>query len=494
MPEGTIVNAPVIYFSSKHCTVGKKRLDNVGVLLDCNLKPVTIVTDYLAYRRFKNKGRPETVKVEGRILRMFWERLSREKIDFLDVTDKFLIQWSNDMQNGIRVCLDQKPDPSKKDKNAVLPVDNALINQRISAVVAFFVWGKEERRIPSHIIGDPSAVEDDVYQITVTRSAKTNQLYWPYHLKDTRSPRQPTPSDTDVQKLRKQIEQNHTDPVYWRNSLAVSWMETVGLREVEVTSLRIDQIPNREEIDHLLETESSHLIVLSEKAGNKTKGGYTRELYADPLLIAETHDYIKYFRGSTLPDFRQEDRNPDPDTIVGRFKEKNRNYKEPSEIFLSMRDGNPIKVKTFANELGKAFKDASVPGSPHGLRRKFAFDVVERLYTGMLLEKKDHRKIDENTVIFMAKELLGHKNASTTLRHYLDLVKIKILKLSKAERFAYAEKRAAIASRLVAEKQKKLSEIHEKLNSHKELLVAIQQEDKDLVFKLAQKILSTCNL
>lgn len=453
--------------------LNKKNLGNVGVLLDCNLKPVTIVTDYLVHRRFNNKGRPETIKLIGRILRMFWEFLIIENVKFLEVTDEFLIRWSDNMQNGVRVCYDQKTDPRKKNKNSVLPIDNATINQRVSIVVAFYVWCNESRKIPPSVIGDPSVVDVDIFQITVKRNPKTNELCWPYTLKNTRSPRQSTPTDTDVDQLRDQIDKSHNDDVSIRNRLIVSWMEYDGLREVEVASLRVDQIPSRDVIDSLMETEKSHTIVLSERAGNKTKGGYTRELYINPLLLSETLDYIEFVR----------------DEIVKRFKEKGP-FKEPPEIFLSTTSGKPIKAKTLANELGKAFKDASVPGTPHGLRRKFAFDTVERLYIGMLLEKGDHRKIDENTVIFMAKEQLGHKHATTTLRHYLDLTKLKILSTSKAERFAYAEKRAAITSRLLNEAQTRFLEIHDKIHEHKELSEAIKQGDKNLVFNLLKKILT----
>lgn len=471
MPEARVVHAPVIYFSDDHCVVGKKKLSNVGVLLDGNSKPVTVVTDYLVYRRMSNKGRPDTIKLEGWILRLYWEFMSRERANFIDVTDEFLIRWSNCMQKGIRVNHNQKPDPSKKGKNNVLPIENTTINQRISVVVAFYVWCKEVRKIPSYVVGDPSIVDDAVYQITVKRNAKTGEFCWPYYLKDTRSPRKPTPTDNDVKRLRDQIEKNHGDDVSIRNNLIVSWKENVGLREVEVTSLRTDQIPSQKEITELMEKEVRHQIVLSERLGNKTKGGYTRELYVDPLLLQDTRDYIDLIR----------------DEIVERFKRKG-NYKEPPQIFLSVINGKSIKAKTLANELGKAFKDASVPGSPHRLRSKFTFDTVERLYIGMLLEKGDHRKIDANTIIFMAKEALGIKHASTMLRHYLDLVKLKILAMSKAQRFAYAEQRATIASKMLDEKQKKLSETQEKLSFHKELSVAIQQGDKDLVFILVQKI------
>ena len=403
--------------------------------------------------------------------------LGRQNVDFLDVTDDFLIRWTTDMQEGTRVCADQAQDPSKNNKNAVLSIDNSVINQRISAVVSFYLWCKEARRVPPSIVGAPGEIEQGTFQITVKRNAETNELGWAYPLKSTRSSRQPTPTNTEVQQLHQQIEKKHTFEVSARNRLIVDWMESEAVREVEVASLRVDQIPDRVEIDRLMETEERHHFVLSEAAGNKTKGGYERDLYVCPLLLGRTLDYIEFVRPE----------------IVERFMEKSSSYKEPPQIFLSTTTGGAIAPKTLANELGDAFKEASISGSPHGLRRKSALDVVERLYLGALQEKEDHRKIDESTIIFQAKEILGHKQAGTSLKHYIDLTKLKVLSMSKAQRFAYAEKRAANAAKLLEDREARLLLIQEKLSSHENLLNAIQKGDKDHVFKLVNSGVPTLN-
>jgi len=75
MPQAKLVDVPKIYFSNKHCRRKRKKLSEVGILLDTKLKPVLIVTDYLLHRRLHNVVRPKSLKLDGRILRMFWEYL-----------------------------------------------------------------------------------------------------------------------------------------------------------------------------------------------------------------------------------------------------------------------------------------------------------------------------------------------------------------------------------------------------------------------------------
>nr|WP_319388963.1 site-specific integrase [uncultured Cohaesibacter sp.] len=93
----------------------------------------------------------------------------------------------------------------------------------------------------------------------------------------------------------------------------------------------------------------------------------------------------------------------------------------PAEILLSNRQ-KPLERKTITNLLKTAFNETEIDGSGHRLRAYFATNYSEQLwikYLKMNMFRWDQTV--ENQILHELTEAMGHSEATTTIRHYLDL-------------------------------------------------------------------------
>ena len=448
MGKNKSTSIPQLHFTDKNCRLGDKERPGIGLLLNENLEPIIPVSDYLIHMTTENSSPLDTRKEIARELRMFWEYLSRRKVDWCEVGNRLLSEWRDDMRTGVRISSNQKAIKGGG-KNVVKPIGSNAINRRLSFVFQFYKWSKEHGHVPDHLIGVPG--DGRRYQITAKIHPDTKEWQWPYTLPFSIPGKPNIPTPDDIDKLHDEIDELFGPIVARRNRLAAEWMNQTGLRGKEVVSIKVSMIPEEDEIYEFINKEEKFSMPFSpSKQGVETKYDKDRPIgiMVDPTLLLDIRRYI---------DFERVD-------LIAKLKKKSkRRLKEPQELFLTV-EGKPLKKKTLQNELGKAFKSAGIKASPHGLRKAFAMRTVFEVYTGLLNKHKgDTRKVDLSTVITYVRLLLGHSTSRTTIENYLDIVKLKLMGMPEIAKQAFLSERKESSNRALRLAEKKLKAVETKL-------------------------------
>lgn len=447
MGRRKIFDKPRVFFTSDDCRIDNLSRPGVGILVDEYGVPVYPVVDWLIAQR-KRRADPKdtgTIQQQAYDLRMFWEFLLHEKVDWKDVNDNVLLRWRDRMFVGIRVSMEQRSVPNKR-IDAVEPIQNDSINRRLSNVFRFYLYCRDRDLVPESTIGHGGK-----FRITV-ELGKDGKRVWIGRLPSERSSPAATPDDADIDKLHDAMDEIFGSETSMRNRLYIDWNRYLGLRGIEAASLKVGMIPPLEEIEKYVSNEKPYPMDFSPKRqGVRTKGGQSRRtpLDVDPMLLRATRDYIDHYR---------------PDIVDRAKKHIGRGYKEPDAIFLGTTGrglGQPIKTKTMQAAVSKAIKSAGIDMTPHALRKMFAMSVVQNLYLAKFMELESKGltpnqtvgTIDDNSIITYASQQLGHRFKTTTLKHYLDLTKLKVLKMSDAVRLVYLERRKGFAKAAYAQYQ-----------------------------------------
>ena len=447
MGRHKIFDKPRLFFTNDDCLIDKLSRPGVGILVDEYGEPVYPVVDWLITQR-KRRADPEdtgTIKQQAFDLRMFWEFLSREKVDWKDVSNNVLLLWRDRMFKGVRVSMEQMSMPNRR-IDVVNPILNDTINRRISNVFRFYLFCSDCGLVPEGTIGHGGK-----FRITV-ELGKDGKRGWVAYLPSEGSPPVVIPNDVDIDKLHDAMDEIFGSETSMRNRLYIDWNRYLGLRGMEASSLKKGMIPSMEEIEKYIADETPYPMEFSPKRqGVRTKGGRPRQtpLDVDPMLLKATRDYID--------NNRQE--------IVERAKTHfGRIYEEPDAIFLGTTGrslGRQMKTKSMQETVSKAIKCAGIDMTPHVLRKVFAMSVVESLYLAKFMElqlkglspNQTVGTIDDNSIITYASQQLGHRFQTTTLKHYLDLTKLKLLKKSDAARLAYLARHKGLAQAAYAQFQ-----------------------------------------
>jgi len=495
MGRSKLFETPRLFFTDDNCWMDHDPRPGIGVLVDVYGTPVYPVIDWLIVQR-KRKPRHEdtgSIKQWAHDLRMFWEFLTRENIDWLKVNDNFLMRWRDRMVNGHRVSAEQKAAP-EKGKDSVAPVNNDTVNRRLSTVFRFYLWCKSRELVPEQIIGHGGK-----YRITV-EIGKDGKRVWIGRLPAEGSIPRDTPTEEDVDKIHDVIDEIFGFETSQRNRLYVDWNRYLGLRGIEASSLQCNMIPPLDEIERYIAEKKAYPLSFSpRKDGVRTKGGRSRQrpLDVDPMLLKHTRDYIDLYR---------------PDIVDRAKKYHGRFYKEPVAVFLSTTGdtlGYPVKTKTMQEAIAKAISEAGINMTPHGLRRLFAMETVANLYIWKFreLETNGHSPntiaaiIDDNSIITYASQQLGHRFATTTLKHYINLTKLKLIKMTAGERMTYFEQKKGIAqaaySQFVTDQNGdtlESSKLQKYLHAEADgLLDALESGNKDRVFRIFKKHFANCH-
>lgn len=493
MGKRKLFEIPKLFFTDENCWMEDVSRPGVGVLVDVYGTPVYPVIDWLIVQR-KRKPRPDdtgTLKLLAHELRMFWEFLANENMDWLKVNDNFLMRWRDRMVNGYRVSAEQKVIPGKGTE-VVEPISNDTINRRTSTVFRFYLWCKSRELVPEQTIG-----HGGTYRITV-EIGKDNKQVWIGRLPTEGSIPGETPTDEDVDKIHDAIDRIFPNyETSQRNRLYVDWNRYLGLRGIEASTLQCGMIPQLDEIERYIAEERAYPLSFSpRKDGVRTKGGKSRQrpLDVDPMLLKNTRDYIDFER---------------PEIVDRAKKHHGRSYKEPGAVFLATTGdtlGYQVKTKTMQEAISKAISEAGINITPHGLRRLFAMETVTNLYIWKFreLEAKGHcpniiaATIDDNSIITYASQQLGHRFATTTLKSYLNLTKLKLIKMTAGERMTYFEQKKGIAQAAFSQYVTvanggtlEHSAVHRYLQAEQDgLLDALQAGNKNRVFQILKKHLT----
>ena len=469
-----LTEVPKIHFTDSHCFINKKKRPGIGLLVDVNFNPILEPTDFLIYKAVLKNEQQSSVMEYGRILRMFWEFLSTEKISWLSVNDNKLAMWRDMMDSGQRITKGQKSRIFEDEESYL--VEAGTINSRLGVVFSFYKWAMENERAPRNIIG--IAGDEQSCAITVKISEK-GRWSWPYLIRNPAQPPPYIPIKADIEKLHDSFDNLYQNAHATRNRIIALWMEHAGTRGIEIASIKVKMIPSYEEIEKLMAEEKCYELDFSPKRqGVQTKGGKSRFIDIDPMLLEITRDYIEGERND----------------IVVRAKllasKKGARYHEPEGIFLSLVDGSQLSKKTIQNEFSKICKQKDLKLRAHWLRRYYSMKIVSDIYFAELKKVDgDVRKVDINTIILYAQQKLGHSHASTTIARYLNIVKLQFLAISMENKEAFFDRRKDLVERQLAAKQRELTNVVGKLEQLKSLQEAVKGNDKDMAMELLKNIL-----
>lgn len=100
----------------------------------------------------------------------------------------------------------------------------------------------------------------------------------------------------------------------------------------------------------------------------------------------------------------------------------------PPVLFLSSKTGGPLKSGSVGDLMKAAFRAKRFSGSGHRLRAYFATEMAARLFEECLA--LNNHRLDqsvENMVLERLAEALGHSRVTTTMRHYIEMAKLRYL-------------------------------------------------------------------
>ena len=296
-------------------------------------------TDYLIHMVDTLQSSNGTVDNRASTLRVFFQYLSDNNIDYLDVDDEILENYRD------HVC-------SAKRSNAQsnINVRKRSVNAYLRRVYDFYAWVQEEHP-QRRILGmGGHHISSTLLERTQKNSGENN--YPKCYQNVGESSKHSVgfvPEHEDYTELFDYFLSKRTD-VAKRNTLILQIFNQTGLRVGSLSSLTIDQF-NEIEINNA----DKHINIIPAVQ----KFGYSKS-YEIPIILAEqVLDYIKRER----------------QVIVDK-------YSTPSNrVFLSTTSGNALESTYISNEFNSAAKAIGWNKKgvgPHCWRRRFACDEVTK--------------------------------------------------------------------------------------------------------------------
>ncbi len=396
-----------VLFTDERCQINGRPQPELPILLDGGRNVVHSVSDWFRYQAVMLNHPPTTLRLWSDIMLSFWNYLIKERVNWKEVDDNLLMQWRNNQE-------------------IEKAVKRRTINQRLSTVFRFYWWAQSHGYV-ENLIADP----EQSHHLVVPRislavksiAAKSgvhviSRFKSPLLYRTTREPNLHTPTAKEATALHAVMSEISGPTVAERNTLMLSWAEEAGLRRKEFASLTISQIPDWEEIDGLIESDSCKDIELV-----VTKGGHHRIVEVVPDLLIRTRNYIDEDRLSLIRRFGQN---------------QGGSYHGPAAVFLSEKTGKAITFRAITNLFRESFQKAEVRGSGHRMRARYLTNLVQHYYDEAFA--KHGNSISFDIVLLKAAEAAGHLHPSS-LRPYLNLVRKRSLTTQDGEKFRYFKQR-----------------------------------------------------
>lgn len=383
-------------FTDSRFVFAGKSYPDIPLLVDSQHQFVTPVCDYLRHLLVIDNLRPTSVRTYADYLMHFWNHLEEKApLTWDEVCDKDLIYWLNIQEvNGV----------SELTRCA-----------RCDAVFDFYVWLESNSYI-RHVIRIPGWNDSERFVPRLTAVANKgvakNRRGSKFGIVSAVRPRvtgtslQPTPNADDLTNLYIVADNGKNPGLTERNHLLIDWYSQVGLRRHEFCHLALDQIPDWDSIYALQERNEAHELKLL-----VTKGGRHRHVGVIPELLEKTREYIEGQRAA----------------VVARFKaSKGSSYKEPPEVFLSEKTGQPMVLIAISNLLTHWFKASQTEGHGHRLRATYLTNLFEAEIAAEEARVAAHPGskaiIDYELILLKVAERAGHSDIAS-LRPYLTLAR-----------------------------------------------------------------------
>ena len=396
-----------ILFTTAQCLIGGAPYPGIPLLIDPTTNQVIeVASDWLRYLLVKRSEAISSVRQFAYHLKYWWQFLNRSGLTWDQVDDATLMTW--------------------RDKH-LKALEPATVNAYLSTVFRMYLWAEKNCYVKG-LIGEPDLTNDIHPQLSVDVKLDrrgTSRYVCPLLRKTIPRPVLPTPTHEDITTIHEALADQfgHKLELMIRNTLILSWAEADGVRRMEALSLKVEQIPGWDQIQRLEDNDEKYEIVITGKRRKR------RSLWVGADLLAQTREYIENERQRIIDRWRKR---------LGSL------YKNPDGIFLSLKTGTTLCADTISQICAIAFRNASVKGSMHRVRARFATDLSENA-----VEKELERFgtiPDAVSVLLPVAQRLGHTQVET-LFSYLAIAKKRLLCQTVAERTANLNERAISAER-----------------------------------------------
>lgn len=292
-------------------------------------------------------------------------------------------------------------------------LEPGTVRKKINDMYEFLIWAEFQEKITHGMCGVPEMIDHTtkrLYPVSlegkIYHDPKTGEIKW-ISYKGNVKVSVPTQDNfigvikegdidalfDNLENKREKASSGSKDSLINRDALVVQWLMDSGLRVSELVALDIDILPTRERAEEA--TENNEILMVELIKG--TKNGKKRMVKVSPYLIEDTYHYIEFYRTNS------------------EICTKN----EPNALFLSVTTGNRINAQTITNLIRECTNSKY---SPHAIRKYFA----NQLAIQIVADAKQTGKIDPNektqisALYRQLADLLGHKDVTTTIKHYID--------------------------------------------------------------------------
>lgn len=317
-----------------------------------------LITDYSIYLSDTQLLGATTVENEIFHVKAFIEYLNKIRINLIDVTDAVLKDFRESEFKNV-----------KKSSNASKSIKAAqrTVNAKLRRAYLFLLWAQTIEGACHQIMGPTGSPVTSTLPTSV-QSTKQFQRYRTKYLREceyypmlfantgqkSRHGTQYEATEQDIEQLSNYFYANCSIYAAQRNILMMELATHISWRRGSVNSLTCDQFANvtSEEID------DDQIVVVPPSQ----KFGYERAFDVPFRLAFRVAEFI----------------------VTARRDMMNSNgwreTKTQDRIFLSEREGTPLRNSTISTIFGRAFQTLGRPRGAnfHSFRRKFANDLIEK--------------------------------------------------------------------------------------------------------------------
>jgi len=316
--------------------------------------------NYAIYLQDKEFCSFEYVKNEIHHLSLFYKYINLNHIQVRDATDEILRNFRDD---DLRRLKAKSMVPEKKLKR--------VVNNHLSRIYNFYHWYQKHHELEKLIGESNCAITSEPLKKThKNRPLHDYTFVYPLNFRrigrGSKHATEHITTEDELFKLDSHFRKIEDQFIAERNSLILAIANISGFRRASINSLRCEQFSH----EKLKDTMGDYLIIKPDQ--QKFDANIN---YRFPILLAyRVSEYITHMRRKWLLDRKIHD-NVTQD-----------------RLFLSSRNGHPLKHASISNIFGAAFKaigNRQPRTSIHSLRRKFA---NERIYTNF--EQRVELKLD----------------------------------------------------------------------------------------------------
>lgn len=315
------------------------------------------LTDYSIYLKNNQLLDAKTVRNELYLLIGFVEYILVEGKQYKNIDDRFLLDFK---EREFQKILDSAN--GSKSEKAV----QRTVNAKLRRTYQFLLWLQESEKKIVGVIGDrdcpvtsalTSKQPESIYRTLSWSGATNNRSNYPLLFRNAGSnglASQYEATSEDIALLADMFHSECSTYGAQRNILMMHLACEIGWRRGSINSLTCDQFMNLNLMDSV---HDSYIVVPPSQ-----KFGYVRQFEVPFRLAFRVVEFIETHRKELL-------------SQNGWSEARTQN-----RIFLSEREGSPLRNSTISSIFGSAFKKLGRPrgASTHSFRRRNVNDQVDR--------------------------------------------------------------------------------------------------------------------